>query len=310
MEKAKPSNTTAIMIKSANAARLAVPAFNIPYLPIMKPVIEAIVDTNSFGLIEVARLEWIKFESRSPQAVMEEYMKWHNPEHTQIHLDHVPVIDEDGKHVDYMAIIQEALELGYQSVMVDGSRLALIENIEATKNVTELAHQYGAVCEAELGAVLGHESGSLPPYEELFASGKGFTDVDEAVRFVKETGCDWLSVAIGNIHGNISEAKRNAKKVQAKLDIDHLEKLSRATGIPLVLHGGSGVQQEFVLQAIAKGITKINIGTEIRQTYEEAYKATGDIENAQRAVYDRACWIISDYLYIKNSKTKLSGYLR
>src|SRR5690606_9183044 len=107
------------------------------------------------------------------------------------------VIDEDQEPVDYLAIVNEALRLGFDSVMVDGSRLRLEENIAATRQVAERAHRAGVPCEAELGAVMGHEEGPLPPYEELFASGRGFTDTDEARRFVQETGCDWLSVAIG-----------------------------------------------------------------------------------------------------------------
>ena len=129
-------------------------------------------------------------------------------------------------------IIREALALGYQSVMVDGSRLNLEDNIEATRQVVEIAHAAGVPVEAELGAVLGHEAGPLPPYEELFASGRGFTDVEEAKRFVQETGCDWLSVAIGNIHGAVSAARRDEKKVEARLNLDHLEQLASGDGHP------------------------------------------------------------------------------
>ena len=88
--------------------------------------------------------------------------------------------------------------------MLDGSRLSLADNIAATRQVAELAHAAGVPCEAELGAVLGHEAGPLPPYEEFFETGLGFTDVAEAKRFVAETDCDWLSVAIANIHGYAS----------------------------------------------------------------------------------------------------------
>ena len=70
-------------------------------------------------------------------------------------------------------------------------------------------------CEAELGAVMGHEAGPMPPYEELFASGKGFTDVAEAKRFVQETGCDWLSVAVGSVHGAIAAGRRIRAKPAA-----------------------------------------------------------------------------------------------
>ena len=283
----------------------AIPAFNVPYLPMIKPIIRAVVEQDSFALVEVARLEWIKFESKSATAVIEEFMKWQDPNHVRIHLDHVPVIDEDNERVDYLSVVREAIALGYQSVMVDGSRLALDENIEATRRVAQLAHEAGIPCEAELGAVLGHEAGPPPPYEELYASGRGFTDVLEAERFVRETGCDWLSVAIGSIHGAISGALKDKKKIEARLDLDQLERLRQATGIPLVLHGGSGVKQEYVLAAIEKGIAKVNVATEIRQAYETAQRATGSTTTAQDAVYERTTWLIRDYFHLSGSRKLL-----
>jgi fructose-bisphosphate aldolase class II len=278
----------------ANAARLGiiVPAFNVPYLPMVQPVVRAVVDQDCFALIETARLEWIKFEAKGPAAVMDEFLKWNEPDHVRLHLDHVPVIDEDGQKVDYLAIIEEAIALGYDSVMVDGSRLDLEENIQTTRQVVELAHSAGVPCEAELGAVLGHEAGPLPPYEALFETGLGFTDVQEAARFVGETGCDWLSVAVGNIHGAVSGSLKDRKKVEARLDLDHLEKLRGATGIPLVLHGGSGIKQETLLAASKRGVTKVNVGTEIRQAYESALRESGRVTVAQDAVYERTCWLL------------------
>src|SRR5512136_1024608 len=299
--------STSDIIRNAQRAKMALPAFNIPYLPMMQPVIRAVADQDSFALIAVARLEWMKFEAKSPAAVMEEFMRWNQPDHVRIHLDHVPVIDEDKQQVDYLAIIQEALELGYQSVMVDGSRLSLAENIAATRQAVELAHRAGRPCEAELGAVLGHEAGPLPPYEELFASGRGFTDVEEAKRFVRETGCDWLSVAIGNIHGAISGALKDQKKVEARLNLDHLRKLRATCGIPLVLHGGSGVKRESVLAAVKQGIVKINIGTEIRQAYETALRETQSVAAAQDAVYERTGWLIRDYFGTSGNRKQLTA---
>jgi len=298
--------STSDIIRNAQRAGMALPAFNIPYLPMMQPVVRAVADQDSFALIAVARLEWMKFEAKSPAAVLEEFMRWNQPNHVRIHLDHVPVIDEDKQQVDYLGIIQEALELGYQSVMVDGSRLGLAENIAATRQAVELAHRASRPCEAELGAVLGHEAGPLPPYEELFASGRGFTDVQEAARFVRETGCDWLSVAIGNIHGAISGALKDQKKVEARLNLDHLERLRQATGVPLVLHGGSGVKRESVLAAVKQGIVKINIGTEIRQAYEAALRETKSVAAAQDAVYDRTGWLIRDYFGISGNRKQLT----
>lgn len=282
-------------MQNALKAGLGIPSFNIPYLPMMQPVIQAIVDQDAFGLVAVARLEWIKFESRSKAAVIEEFARWQRPGYVRIHLDHIPVIDEDGLRVDYLADLAEAILLGYQSVMVDGSRLSLDDNISATRQATEMAHAAGIPCEAELGAVLGHEAGPLPPYEELFASGKGFTDVEEARRFAQETGCDWLSVAVGSIHGAISGVAKDQKKVEARLNLDRLSELRTATGLPLVLHGGSGVRQSDVLAGVKRGIAKINIGTEIRQAYEQRLRETGSVAAAQDAVYDRTCWVIRDY---------------
>jgi fructose-bisphosphate aldolase class II len=299
--------STSDIIRNAQRAKMALPAFNIPYLPMMQPVIRAVADQDSFALVAVARLEWVKFEAKSPAAVMEEFMRWNQPDHVRIHLDHVPVIDEDRQPVDYLAVIREALELGYQSVMVDGSRLSLADNIAATRQAVELAHRMGRPCEAELGAVLGHEAGPLPPYEELFASGRGFTDVQEAKRFVRETGCDWLSVAIGNIHGAISGALKDQKKVEARLNLDHLERLRQATGVPLVLHGGSGVKRESVLAAVKQGIVKINIGTEIRQAYEAALRETKSVAAAQEAVYERTGWLIRDYFGISGNRKQLTS---
>ena len=288
------------IVQQASKAKVALPAFNIPYLPMLEPVVLAVVDQNSFALIETARLEWIKFEAGGPDAVAKEYFRWQNPQHVRLHLDHIPVIDEDGQRVDYLAIIRQAIGLGYHSVMVDGSRLPLDENIAATRAVAAMAHQAGIPCEAELGAVLGHEAGPLPPYDELFASKKGFTKVDDARRFVAETGCDWLSVAIGNIHGAISGVYKDQKKIAARLDLDHLESLFQATGIPLVLHGGSGIQREFVLASFQKGIAKINVGTEIRQAYESMLHSSGKLSAAKDAVYERTSWLIGEYFGLKN----------
>jgi fructose/tagatose bisphosphate aldolase len=207
----------------------------------------------------------------------------------------VPVIDEDLKRVDYRTIISEALSLGFQSVMIDGSRLSLDDNIRATREVADLAHASGVAVEAELGAVLGHEAGPLPPYEELFTSGKGFTRPDEALRFVRESGCDWLSVAIGNIHGAVGEATKDQKKIEARLSLDHLETLYKVTGIPLVLHGGSGIRREDMLASMKRGIAKVNVGTEIRQAYEQILKAGGSVAAAQDAVYERTVSLIRDW---------------
>lgn len=262
----------------------------------MEPVIRALRDTQCFGLITVARLEWEKFKAGSLTTIYNEYQQVKDEKYTRLHLDHVPVIDEDNKIVDYYGILSQAVDLGYESVMVDGSRLSLDENIAATARVVEMAHGRGVPVEGELGAVLGHEAGPIPPYDELFASGKGFTAPLEAKRFIAETNVDWLSVAIGNIHGAISAAKRDSKKVEARLNIEHLKKIGKETGVPLVLHGGSGIKKQSIIESIRNGIAKINIGTTIRQSYESGLDHS--VTRAQQQVYDSVVMLVKDELQI------------
>lgn len=280
--------TTGIQI-GVRPAETVIPAFNIPYLPMMEPVVAALRETDCFGMIAVARLEWIKFEARSLRAVQAEYQRVGDERYTRLHLDHVPVLDEDNLRVDFEADIREAIELGYQSVMVDGSRLPLEENIQATRRITAIAHAAGIPVEAELGAVLGHEAGPLPPYEELFATGQGFTSPEEAKRFVAETEVDWLSVAVGSVHGALMSRR---PKVEARLDLEHLQRIFEATRIPLVLHGGSGIKTEYILEAMRRGIAKINIGTAIRQVYQAALP--NSVVSAQKAVHNSTVSILRE----------------
>jgi ketose-bisphosphate aldolase len=294
---------TGEILKKAFERKIVIPGFNIPYLPMMEPVIKALHDTGTFGLIMVARLEWVKFKSGSLKEIFDEYQKLKNTQFTRLHLDHVPVIDEDNLLTDYEKIISEAIELGYDSVMIDGSRLSLIENIEATRKIVKMAHSAGIPVEAELGAVMGHEAGPLPPYDELFASGKGFTSPQEAKRFIDETEADWLSVAIGNVHGAISAAARTEKKVEARLAIHQLQKIHESINVPLVLHGGTGISKEYLMQSFQHGIAKINIATSIRQPYEKLMNDS--ITAAQNAVYNEMIDIINNQLEIAGSANKI-----
>ena len=289
------------IFRCAQQAGIGIPAFNIPYLPMVQPVVQAVADLDSFALVEVARLEWVKLESRSPAAVQEEFARWQDLDHVRLHLDHVPVLDEGGQLVDYLSILREAIGLGYHSVMVDGSRLGLEENIAASRQAAELAHAAGIPIEAELGAVMGHEAGPLLPYEQMFASRQGFTKPEEARRFVQETGCDWLSVAIGTFHGAF-----NVPKSEARLDLALLDELREAAGVPLVLHGGSSVRLEHLLAAFGRGIVKINIGAEIRGCYQQTLREGGSVPAAQAAVYERVTRMVRDEFGWAGSAARLA----
>lgn len=284
--------------------QLVIPAFNIPYLPMMAPVVAALRDTQTVGFIAVARLEWEKFESGSPEAVREEYERVKDERFTRLHLDHVPVIDEDNCEVDYTAIIRRALDLGYDSVMVDASRLDLDGNIRATRSIVEIAHQRNTPVEAELGAVMGHEEGPLPPYEELFASGKGFTSPEELERFVSETGVDWMSVAVGSIHGAISAAAKGKDKPAARLNLEHLALLRERVPVPFVLHGGTGIPSEYIQGGIRNGIAKINIGHAIRTAHIRAVESGVDTE---KAVYEATREVIENDLACAGTATTLQS---
>lgn len=287
------------LMRRAWEAGTAIPGFNIPYLPMMEPVARALRDTQCFGLIMVARLEWVKFAAGGPREIFDTYQQVKDERFTRLHMDHVPVIDEDQRRVDFVADLGLAISLGYDSIMVDASRLPLDENIEATKTIVDMAHAQGIAVEGELGAVMGHESGPMPPYEELFASGKGFTDPDEARRFVAETGVDWLSVAVGSVHGAITSAARREKKLEARLSIARIDAIRAAARIPLVLHGGTGIRKEYVLDAIRHGIAKINVATAIRQPYEALVEESP--ESALDAVYEATVQVIREDLELAGS---------
>ena len=293
---------SSIMRRAAQEG-LLVPAFNVAHLPMLETISATLVELDTLGLVEVARPDVERFGAQSFAAVAAEFERVGARSHTRLHLDHMPVVDEEGNRVEWQRGIAEALELGYDSVMLDGSRLPLEENIAATLTAAAMAHAGGVPLEAELGAVLGHEAGPLPPYEELFASGRGFTDVEEARRFVAETGVDWLSVAIGNVHGAISGAAKDQKKIEARLHIGHLQALRAATKVPMVLHGGSGIQPSYVREAIRNGVAKLNIGTEIRQAYERGEGAAC----GQEAVAAKIRELVVDVYGIAGSAARLAA---
>lgn len=149
-------------------------------------------------------------------------------------------------HGSKMENIKKALELGFTSVMIDGSKLPLEKNIELTKNVIEEANKYGVPVEAEVGRVGGSEDSSK-------AVSILYTDIEDAKKFVKETNVSTLAVAIGNAHG-IYQGEPN-------LNFEVLENINEEIEIPLVLHGGSGITEEDFRKCARTGIRKINIAT-------------------------------------------------
>lgn len=161
-----------------------------------------------------------------------------------LHLDHGYSLDD----------CRAALDLGFTSVMVDGSNLPLAENIALTAAVAKIAHAAGASCEGEIGFV-GYAGG---------AASAG-TDPKDAVRFAAETGVDAMAISVGNLHLQQSAG--------AGIDLDRLRAIEAATAVPLVIHGGSGVPlgQRATLAATSR-IAKFNIGTELRMAFGAALR--------------------------------------
>lgn len=152
-----------------------------------------------------------------------------------------------------------ALDAGFSSVMIDASKLPFEENIALSRRVVEEAHDRGAAVEAELG----HVGQGTEVLSEVEWAGR-LTQVEEAERFVEETGVDALAVAIGTVHG--------LYRGDPDLDFERLEGLVDAVSLPLVLHGGSGTPDAEMRRAVAGGICKVNIWTEVAHAFTAALK--------------------------------------
>jgi ketose-bisphosphate aldolase len=159
-----------------------------------------------------------------------------------IHLDHGPW-DE----------CLEAIKLGFNSIMYDGAHLPFEENIKTTRRIVEIAHDFGIPVEAELGKI--PDAGESVNWEDYY------TDVAEAQRFVEETGVDYLAISVGIVHGVVPGV------TPQPLSITRTREIRDATGIPLVLHGASGIPEDEVEAAKAAGVHKFNADTDLRHAF-------------------------------------------
>lgn len=160
-------------------------------------------------------------------------------------------------HLDHATdpnLCQRAVDCGYQSVMIDSSAYSLEENIAQGKAVAEYAHAKGVLVEAEIGRIMGKGM------EGNFSGGDYLADTVEAIQLATETGVDSLAVGIGNAHGFYAAPPH--------LNIERLKEIHHSLlGIPLVLHGGTGIPEEQIRDCITNGIAKINVGTLLHSTY-------------------------------------------
>lgn len=143
------------------------------------------------------------------------------------------------------------MRLGFMAVMVDFSNRPFKENVKLTRRVVEICHSMGVAVEGQLDRIPSAEDGAPPRGIEKY-----LTDPSEAARFARETGVDALSMSVGNVHGPY--------KAKARLDFERIEEL-KEIGVPLVLHGGTGISDEEAKKAVEAGVAKINVGFELRR---------------------------------------------
>jgi len=167
-----------------------------------------------------------------------------SPVPVALHLDH----GTDPK------VISEAIRSGYTSVMFDGAKYPLQETAARTRKIVDEAHANGLSVEGEIGVVAGVEDDIVIHQDKAI-----YTTPDEALEFRRLSGVDFLAAAIGTAHGFY--------KVQPRLDIDTLRKLSHTTECPMVVHGGTGLPEDVVRELVAAGAAKMNVSTQIKQTY-------------------------------------------
>lgn len=237
-----------ILLLHAQQEGYAVGAFNANNMEIVQAIIQAaemekspVIMQASQGAIKYAGLEFI--------TGMVKIAAEQSPVPVALHLDHGTDFDQ----------VIKCIRSGFTSVMFDGSKLSLEDNIKTTKKILEIANPIGVSVEAELGKIGGTEDDVHVDMREA-----AFTDPEEARYFVEQTGIKSLAIAIGTAHGQY--------KGEPQLDFDRLATIQRLVNIPIVLHGSSGVPDAAVRKAISLGVCKVNIDTNIREAFVGAMR--------------------------------------
>lgn len=241
------------ILKAAEARKCAIGSFNTPNLMSIKAVIGAAEELNQPVIIMHAQVHeemgLCKMEEMAPIML---FMAERASVPVCVHLDH-------GTDMDY---VKRGLELGFTSVMYDGSELSVDENMANTCMIVEAAERFGASVEAEVGSMGARESG-----------GEGgesiYTDPTLAQEFVDDTGIDALACAFGTAHGLYLTAP--------KLDFNRLSKINDMIDVPIVMHGGSGVSEEDYKEVIRRGVRKINYYTYMAKAGGEAVSKMSDM---------------------------------
>jgi fructose-bisphosphate aldolase, class II len=236
------------LYKKARRGGYAIGAFNTSNFEISRAIIAAAEKLKSPVIVETSEGEMDHVGADIVAAEVAALAKKASVP-VALHLDH-------GKGFES---IRDAIRAGYTSVHIDGSSLSIEDNTNLTKAVVELAHNNKVAVEGEMGHIAGTSSHHKD--KKLKISDKDLTDPLAAAEFAKKTKIDILAVAIGNIHGIYSTLPQ--------LDFERLEEISKLVKKPFSLHGGSGIPKSQIKKAIALGIAKVNVNTELRMAFKE-----------------------------------------
>lgn len=247
-------------LKKAQRERWAIGQFNFSTLEQLRAIAEAAKEMKTPVILGTSEGECGYFGIEEAVAVVNAMRKKYKVE-IFLNLDH----GKDEK------LVKKAIISGYSAVHFDGSKLPIEENIKITRRLADLARKKGVVMEGELGHI-GGESSPHTGSSEIME--KELTSPDLVENFVKKTKVDSLAIAIGTSHGIYT--------VEPLLDFDRLGKIKKRTKAFLVLHGGSGVPASQIKKAIDLGITKINVNTELRIAWKEAWQ---DILDSNKEEY-------------------------
>ncbi|MEO1287086.1 MAG: class II fructose-bisphosphate aldolase [Chloroflexota bacterium] len=268
------------LLHQAQAESYAIGGFNIYNLEGAKAVIRAAEATRSPALLQIHPAAYQ--HGGNALIVMCRVLADEASAPIAVHLDHSTDLDE----------IHTALTQGVSSIMADGSHLSLADNIAFVKSAVDKARHFGASVEAELGRISGTEDGLTVEMQEAC-----MTNPDEAQAFVTQTGIDMLAVCIGNVHGKYPFPPR--------LDFARLHTIRERVDIPLVLHGASGLDDAHIKQAIAHGICKFNVNTEVRNAFVDTLRsAQGDLLAMMQASEQAMIAVISEKMDLFGSAGK------
>jgi fructose-bisphosphate aldolase, class II len=234
------------VLEAARAGGYAVGAFNCHTLDMVTAVVDVATAERAPVILQFTEGS-VKTNGWEAVAAVARQAGVSAPVPVVIHLDHGASFP----------LVMKAIRHGFTSVMVDGSELPYAENVALTRQVVEAAHAAGVSVEAEIGHVGGVEDGQGTEHGWL-------TEPGDAEQFWRDAGMDYLATAFGTAHGFY--------KSEPNLDIDRLSLIARRVHIPLVMHGGSGVPHHQVLAAIAAGIAKLNVATELKDAWARALR--------------------------------------